>query len=34
VKARARARGVPYTRYIPELMERDVRAAFTSGTKV
>ena len=25
VKSRAKARGVPYTRYIRELMERDVR---------
>lgn len=25
VKVRARARGVPYTRYIRELIERDVR---------
>jgi predicted DNA binding CopG/RHH family protein len=29
VKARARARGIPYTRYIRELIERDV----TSGKK-
>ncbi len=27
VKSRAKARGVPYTRYIRELMERDVRQA-------
>ncbi len=26
VKARAKARGVPYQRYIRELLERDVRA--------
>ncbi len=32
VKFRARARGVPYTRYIRELIERDVRQPPTKDT--